>query len=493
MNKESLLKKILLFFIIIQPIFDLSFFYGKIATLIRILIILTMFIIIILMDKSAFKKYLFIYLGIVFVYFIIHHINTLNFTSLIPGNFDYNVIDEILYFVKMLMSIFIIYLVFTLKISLNELNYPINITVLLISGSIVILNFFNFSLSAYGYNTISTNFFTWFTNHNYSFDQIASKGYFELTNQIVAILILYLPLIIYFFFKKFKIINIITTLIMLLSLLMLGTRISIYGGLLILIFCLILYSFLCLFKKEKFKKLPFIIILIFSILFALTINYSPVKLKQNYYENIYQKNNQVTETKKEVKEEKDSKTKKEKKVNEKKEEKLNYILNNYQDKLIFEEFILYSYPYQYDPDFWIKIMNEDVTKRVDTRFLEIAMTKRVVEINDNKLDIFFGITYDRIMNIFNIEKDYIMQYYSLGIIGTILLIGPYFLIVIIALIRILKTKQFNYKNLTLISSVSVFLFSAYFSGNILNGLGCIIPLSFVSGVLLKEVWYDKIK
>lgn len=484
MKKDKLLKNILLIFIMLQPIFDLSFFYGQVATLIRLLIILAMFIIVILMDKSKLKKYLFIYLITVIIYFIFHHLNALNFTSLVPGNFNYSVIDEILYIIKMLMSVLIIYLVYTLEIGINNLNKPINIAVLLISGSIVLLNFLTLSYSSYSFDTISGNFFTWFTNHNYLFDDLSSKGYFEFANQIVAILILYLPIIIYFYFKNFKPLNIITLFIMLLSLLMLGTRISIYGGLLVLIFCILLYLLLVLLKKEKFNLKIFSLIIIFIILFVFLINYSPVKLKQNYYEDIYETDNQsqikTVETKETPKEE----------IN-----KLDYILNNYEDKLIFEEFILYSYPYQYDPDFWINIMNEDVTKRVDTRYLEIEMVKRVVSINNNKLDNFLGITYSRVMNIFNIERDYIMQYYSLGIIGTILLIGPYFAIVIICLIKVLKDYQtkFNFKNLLLLSSVSILLFSAYFSGNILNGPGCIIPLSFICGVLLKEVWYDKIR
>lgn len=488
---NKLLSKLLIVFLIIQPIFELSFFYGSISTLIRVVIILILFILTFKMDDNKkLKKLLIGYLSLVVVYFIFHELNARNFNSLIPGNFDYNILNEMLYFLKMSMSVFLIYSIFKSNITIEELNKPINITVLLISGSIVLLNLLSLSYSAYSFEIISGNIFTWFTNHEFLFDDLASKGYFELANQITAILILYLPLIIYFFFKEFKLLNIATLFIMILSLLMLGTRIAIYGGLLVLLFTVVLYLLFIFIKKEKTTIFKIITIIIFGILFIFMINYSPVKLKQNFYENIYQKNNEIVENEDVINTEKESN-----KNNDSEEfDKLAYILNNYQEKLIFEEFILYSYPYQFDPDFWIKIIAEDVTKRVDTRYLEIEMVKRVKEINNNKLDDWLGLTYTRVMNIFNIERDYVMQYYSLGIIGTIIMLGPYFLVIIISVIKILKDfkNKFNFKNITLLSSVSIILFSAYFSGNILNGLGCIIPISFICGVLLKEVSYDKI-
>lgn len=249
---NKLLSKLLIVFLIIQPIFELSFFYGSISTLIRVVIILILFILTFKMDDNKkLKKLLIGYLSLVVVYFIFHELNARNFNSLIPGNFDYNILNEMLYFLKMSMSVFLIYSIFKSNITIEELNKPINITVLLISGSIVLLNLLSLSYSAYSFEIISGNIFTWFTNHEFLFDDLASKGYFELANQITAILILYLPLIIYFFFKEFKLLNIVTLFIMILSLLMLGTRIAIYGGLLVLLFTVVLYLLFIFIKKEK--------------------------------------------------------------------------------------------------------------------------------------------------------------------------------------------------------------------------------------------------
>ena len=65
--KDNLIEKILLFLIIINPIFDLSFFYGKISTLIRIIIILFLFFLTLKNKNSKFKKYLFIYFLVVVI------------------------------------------------------------------------------------------------------------------------------------------------------------------------------------------------------------------------------------------------------------------------------------------------------------------------------------------------------------------------------------------------------------------------------------------
>lgn len=479
--KDNLIEKILLFLIIINPIFDLSFFYGKISTLIRIIIILFLFFLTLKNKNSKFKKYLFIYFLVVVIYFIIHHLNTLNFKSAIPGNLSYNILEEGLYFIKMIMSVILIYIIYNSKLKFDELNKPINISVLLVSLSIVVLNILKLSYSSYGFETISANVFSWFTNHNYDCFSLASKGYFEMANQVVALLLLYLPIIVYFYLKKFKLLNVITLILTIIALLMLGTRLSSYGSLLELIYLILLYLFFVILKKEKINYLRFIILVVLTLSIVFLIRYSPVKLKHDYYQEIY--NNDKSSSNEEVLREEIRP----------KEDKLNYILNNYEDKKIYKEFIINSYPYQYDPDFWIEMMDKKVELRVDTRYLELQMIKRVKKINDNKADDFFGISYTRVMNVFNIEKDYVMQYYSLGIIGTFLVFLGYLWTIIYSGYNILFKRCFNFKNMILISSIMIVLLSAYFSGNILNSLGCIIPISFMCGVLLKEIGYDKIR
>ena len=90
-----------------------------------------------------------------------------------------------------------------------------------------------------------------------------------------------------------------------------------------------------------------------------------------------------------------------------------YIESNFRQLQIHEQFILYRYPYQYDPEFWLEIMEQDVSQRTNYRHIQRQMIRRVVEINDNRLDSWFGITNTRLQNIFNIEQDFIVHYYAL--------------------------------------------------------------------------------
>ena len=117
---NNIMDKFLVIFLLIQPIFDVKFFYNSISTLIRVIIIfsLTLFYFFRRSEKGKFKflgkwQYVLLAYPILFgVYFIFHHINALNFTSLVPGNFNYSVIKEFLYFVKMFSPFLIIYYIY---------------------------------------------------------------------------------------------------------------------------------------------------------------------------------------------------------------------------------------------------------------------------------------------------------------------------------------------------------------------------------------------
>ena len=53
------------------------------------------------------------------------------------------------------------------------------------------------------------------------------------------------------------------------------------------------------------------------------------------------------------------------------------------------------------------------------------------------MDDWFGIGYTRTSNIYNLEKDFVYQYYSVGIVGVVLLLGPYIGILLFVMLRML--------------------------------------------------------
>ena len=92
---------------------------------------------------------------------------------------------------------------------------------------------------------------------------------------------------------------------------------------------------------------------------------------------------------------------------------IQYIEDNYESKQLHEQFLLENYPYKYDPEFWYNFLQKDISLTTDYRYIETSMVKRVVEINNNPLDKWLGITNTRLQNIFNIEQDFVVQYYAL--------------------------------------------------------------------------------
>ena len=134
------------------------------------------------------------------------------------------------------------------------------------------------------------------------------------------------------------------------------------------------------------------------------------------------------------------------------------------------------------------MFNEPLYNRVNYRFVEQSMIKRVFEINNNKYDKYFGITNTRLQNIFNIERDFVVQYYALGIIGTILILFPYLILLVFYIYKVLKSKLKYLTIINLLAFISIIMAFgiSYFSGNLLNSLSFTLYLALLYCLLLKK-------
>lgn len=165
-----------------------------------------------------------------------------------------------------------------------------------------------------------------------------------------------------------------------------------------------------------------------------------------------------------------------------------FIKENYQAYALNPKFVLKSYPYQYDPEFWLKIINEPGQTRMENRHLEKAMLNQVVKTNNNKLDKFLGISYVRENNIFNLERDFAAQIYSLGWIGMLIFVGPYLAILLYAAYRWLRYQSARtYLVSSLIISSGFILLAAFYSGNVMDFLTASFIFAFIEGNLLLQV------
>jgi len=488
MKLNNLFNKILIIFLIIQPIFDLKIFYNSISTLIRVIIIFALFGYYFLTSKNKHKYWLLIYPCLLGIYFVFHHLNALEFTSLVPGNFNYSIVQEFLYFVKMLSPFLLIYCLYKTNLQTDKVMDIMNYLVLIIGLVIVISNLLGFSYGNYSDITIKANFLEWFNpNLSFTYQDLASKGLFEYGNQIGAILIMFLPFIIYTSMQKRTLFNWFVLGLNIFSLILLCTKVSVFGILVVVFYSMFAFGFISFINKKRFSIKSYaplgIVVLVYCSLLPINPMLSRLQERATIAEHSdMQTENEITPT---SPSETVNNTETNIPVNVIEEENttntievstndmmIDYIEKNYEAMQLHKQFLFDYYPYQYDPEFWYNILHNDMSLTTDYRYIELSMIQRVVEINNNPMDKWFGITNTRLQNIFNIEKDFVVQYYALGIIGTILVFAPYFVLLGVFAYKTIKEKFKNLNVINLLAGITiVFLFGiSYFSGNLLNSL-----------------------
>ena len=149
---------ILTILILIEPFLDTYFLYNcgveifgfKISTIIRYTLLGALLLLLLIQDRFRNKRMgLIIYFVIFIVYLVLHHVNALNFISLVPGNFDYSLIEELFYISRYFFPLILIYYLNTVPISNNFFKKVIVIFSLIVSISVIFSNIFLLSKSSY--------------------------------------------------------------------------------------------------------------------------------------------------------------------------------------------------------------------------------------------------------------------------------------------------------------------------------------------------------
>lgn len=532
-NYELLLTKILIIFFCIQPFLDVYYLYTlenienvfvfSPSTIIRILFLMIFIYLsfkIMISDKKITKK-IFIYFSFIAVYFVLHIINAYFFNSSILTPDKFSLISEIFYFIKMSYPLLMIAIIYKSNFTKRELYNTLFFISLIYGGCIFLTNIFLVGLPAYdGVNNISANFFSWFNGANkiYTYQQLTSKGFFHMANQVSALLLMIFPILIYSLHNNFKIYKLLIIIIQIISMFILGTRVASYGVILVIITCLLLYLGLIILKIEKFEVKKLILYLLI-ISFSITIYiFSPIRNRYFVATLDTIDHGKIKETK--VKETleyiNDNETKaynsslknsasiiaiksENKKTEENSEgndadeiikKKIEFVKYQSTFFLIRQVFTLEIYPVEKNYDFWINVFNLPESERNTDRKIQMLIIEDVLKKNSNSADILLGISSSRVRNNrLYVERDFIIHYYMLGGLGVILLFSPYFLILVKAALKILKKYKtlFKYENLILLLSVCLCLISGYTSGNVMDDLIVTIFLALICAQLLKVV------
>lgn len=492
-------KKIIFYFILIQPFLDLYWFYhGKLAdllpftlpTIIRILAVFAIFCMFFSQKQNWQKlgrdKWLIAYLVLLIIYSVLHLWHVRTFTSVNPNDYGYSMFGEIFYLIRMILPLMIIYFTRQVEFDKHDLCLVIEWLSGLFSGTIVISNLFIISLRSYETGFISANIFEWFVNPNIGYSHMASKGFFNFTNMVAAVLFMLLPLMLYYLFSNFNCKTAGLISVQALAMIELGAKVAAIGllcgiGIGILLYLLHRYAF----KNIKSSGKALITAILIEIASLVILPFGPAIQRYNYEIQLAQQSDHdLTQEKAELKAGLAKYP-----TGAKREAFLrSFIKKNYKAYALNKKFVFKSYPYQYDPEFWLGIMRENGELRMQNRHLEQMMLNQVVKTNNNRLDKVFGISYMRQNNIFNLERDFISQVYSLGWAGMLLFVGPYVVILLYGAFKWLTDKRVrSYLISSLLAAIVFMLAAAYSSGNVMDFLTASLILGFVEGNLLVQI------
>lgn len=117
---QAKLKKVLILFIMIQPLLDIYYWYVPpvsnllpfaVPTIIRILLVFVLFVMFLRSYRLRDQKWwVYTYIAVLGIYFVLHVWNASFFQSVVPGNFKFSVVGELFYVVRMLLPLFTMFL-----------------------------------------------------------------------------------------------------------------------------------------------------------------------------------------------------------------------------------------------------------------------------------------------------------------------------------------------------------------------------------------------
>lgn len=465
---NKVLKTIVLIYFMLSPIFDMFFLYNHATTLLRIGVLLVFVIWTLIRYEDARKTFRFLlaYYLAMSVYLIVSYIHAQGFTSLVPGNFDYSVISEAATLLKLCVPFTIVFILKYQSITKKEYFNVLNVWIIIIAGSIVFSNVVGYSLSSYTDEITRYSIFDWW--QDLSVNVTATKGFFVYANQVAIVLLLLLVGSFYETLFEDKKYGALTVLCML-AMWMLGTRVSTYGGIMALIFMILLYIAHSFYSKRKINTV-IIIPTAVAVVWLVMVPFTPCKDRmieidnakqgdiadevEDYGDENFSQNNYVVSF----------------------DGDLDYINANINKATIGEQFYLDYYSYKYDMAFWKDLIEYQKNNYVDYRRLEIMIIDRIWQVDGRWSDYLFGLSNSRIQNVTNIERDFVLHYYAFGIVGGVLVLVYY----VIAFYYIIKAliKDISFINLTIAFGFVLFVLASFMTGNSLNFLATIIPLAF---------------
>ena len=466
--KNNLSKNLIYFFVLIQILFDflrttefvnIEVFNLSILELINTTFIILIFLITIFKNPHNIKKYI-LYFIVLIIYLGLHYYNTTLFNLSAYKNQNPNFLIEsyhilITYGIPLLM----LFSIMNTKVKKEDILKLLNYLALGISLVIIILNVFKLAKVAYGDGQVKYSIFNWFTYNGGNYEELTSKGWFFSTNQISAILFTLFPLTILSLLNEKKIINYVIAILQVIAMYMLGTKVATLGMFLSLVAIILINIFVPLIKGDKIEFKKNYPILIIFLLALLIFPISPLGYKYLKMETNKESIELTPDLEKITKLNCDSKQ----------------VINEEKD---FIKEMVTKYQVEAHIPNYVRVMKNNILQSIYSR-------------NNNKLDKYLGMGYS--LGFTYNEQDYYYQFYIYGILGILVLVGPFYLISILGGILILKNfkLKLNVTNVTILMTPFMGLLVGFMSGHVLERTFPMIVVAIVTGLSYRYITETK--
>lgn len=491
-QESTLIQKMLIVFIAMQPLLEVQKLTDGAAysilgfapsTIIRVGFISVVFVYLLLKNiKEKMSVIIVLFLVAYGIYVFIHLYAMNQFNTQFPDSLGYSITTEVFYLYKMILPAMFFYILKYSQISFKKLINALFLVSIQFSLVLLFQNLTKTGVSAYKDEAISISIFEWiFSDNLYAHHEIAMRGLFTMTN-LLAVTYTSLTLIVYYRLRNSKAIYLFMVIHMLVCFII-GTKAAVYGFILLLFFFMLMrflfYLFNSIIKKKyriKWKKfvLPFTMLLIITVSYTMILPKSPVYARQVIEQS--RPPGSVTVTKWVIPSPIEGEKDKQSPIKD--YEEFNSIIQqySYEKKIEFIEknisrlgfpslFIEERYSYKYDPDFWLDLYKLPSAEKFNFRLLEVSIMERVSQNDGREINRYVGIGYSRMNTIFNVERDYLSQYYSIGWVGTVFVLLPYIFMMLFSLRRF---KLLRFSDTIVLCLVFFILGVAYYSGNILD-------------------------
>lgn len=483
-------KYLLIIFFMLQPILELMLSTFKndkftiagisIATLIRYGLLAVIIFIAVISNIKRKSTKMFIGLLVLYaVYIVLHYINIRNFDSVILGtSMSKGFVTVAMYISKFIVPVSIIYLVFILRFNYKDMKVCVLFVASFVALLIIITNLCGADYVAYSFEDnphLAGNIIKWF-DKDFLYDDwrlLTSRGLYASGNELSSFFVILLPIVFWIALKEKKSWYFLVALVQMISMLLIGTRIAVYGAIILSVATLIIWFIYKLMNKQKIEKRKILFAGIVLIIFGIFFSFSPFMNRIKVGEGTI--NNYTTEN------------------NDKKKPKLSkedntpdriFIKKNYYKELIPYSMLTDTYNYLEHTEFWVHIINDvDISERNNSRKLKTLILDDIEKNKNGNLDKLVGIGEIPIYP----ERDFVAQYYYIGVLGIILFLLPFALILIISLgynfIKFVNKKLDGFQ-IVLILSLLFTICTAYLAGHVLEPIYINSFIGLVTGMLL---------